>query len=266
MTEDAEQLVFVELLAEPDSYSNLFADLPLKVSEVADEDDSKKRITYYAVEIEGDVDGFVNKVVGILHNMSWMYDLVKDCDMEDVYRLRAEKTIQAIDEAIEKAKADPDNEDGLAAEFRELTVSVCSQAALRMKRAVRVVPLAELLKEKVRGNPGFDFHVIEQNGMLVVGEAKYRRARRGHLAALKQVAGFVREKKHISDIGVLRDFAPRDTIEMLRRGRFGVGIGFSTAGENHRSYKGAITKMREKEGYLPGKTLLVIGINNDEIF
>lgn len=264
--DEASQLVFTELLMGPDSYSRSFEDLPLRVSRVFDEDDERKRIVYYAVEIEGEADVFVWGVMRILHQMSWMNELVQDCDMEDVYRLNAQKTIRAIDRAMKQAKADPDNEDGLAAEFRELAVSFCSQAALRMKRAVRVVPLAELLKEKVRGNPGFDFHAIERNGVAIFGEAKYRRAGRGYAEALKQAAGFVREKKQVSDMAVLRDFASRDTLEMLRRGRFEIGIGFSTAGVNQRACKDSLVTMRRRDTLLPGKMLLAIGIHHDEIF
>lgn len=266
MTEEAEQLVFTELLVDPDSYSTLFESLPLRVSKIDDADDDKMRISYYAVEIDGELAAFVSGVMEILHNMSWMNDLVKDCDMEDVYRLHAEKTIQAIDNAIEMAKVNPDIDDGLATEFRELAVSICSQAALRLARSVRVLPLSELLKEKVRGNPGFDFHAIEQNGMLIFGESKYRRAGRGYGEALRQVADFLKDLKPLSDIAVLRDFAPRDTIEMLRKGRFEVGVGFSTAGVNHRACKDSIMNIREKDSLFLGKALLVIGINNDAIF
>lgn len=264
--DEGSQLVFTELLTGPDSYSRLFESLPLKVRRISDADDERKRIFYYAVEIEGEVEEFVGAVMEILHQMSWMHDLVQDCDMEDVYRRNAQMTIRAIDRAMKRAKAEPDNVDGLAAEFRELAVSLCSQAALRMKRAVRVVPLAELLKEKVRGNPGFDFHVVEPNGVAVFGESKYRRAGRGYAEALKQVADFLREEKPIADIAVLRDFVSRDTLEMLRRGRFEIGIGFSTAGADQRSCKDSLVTLRQKHALLPGKTLLVIGINNDEIF
>lgn len=258
--------MFTELLTGPDSYSRLFEKLPLKVRRVSDADDERKRVMYYAVEIDGEVDEFVGGVMKILHQMSWMHDLVQDCDMEDVYRRNAQMTIRAIDKAMKKAKEEPNNEDGLAAEFRELAVSLCSQAALRMVRKVQVVPLAELLKEKVRGNPGFDFHAVEPNGVAVFGEAKYRRAGRGYAEALRQVADFLQEEKPVADIAVLRDFVSRDTLEMLRRGRFEIGIGFSTAGADQRSCKDSLVAMRQRNTLLPGKTLLVIGINNDEIF
>lgn len=74
------------------------------------------------------------------------------------------------------------------------------------------MPIAELFKQKIDGNPGFDFHTVTPDGtLLMFGEAKYVANVNAYNSALNQISEFIADKKDMKDLFEIRDFMPSPT-------------------------------------------------------
>ena len=114
------------------------------------------------------------------------------------YEQRAKDTIKSIVENILNKVTNSVTE-GLG----ELIVSTQGQSLLEKKHDHRKLPLAELWKEKDRGNPGFDFHTESPTNYITFGEAKYNSNQTAYGKALTQINNFIdkgKDKKEMSDL------------------------------------------------------------------
>ena len=161
-------------------------------------------------------------IVDELSNTSWL----KKLDEIDyaAYEARMQDTLNNIVGPIEEGARE-----GAAKEmvtvFMEYLVSMNAKRAL-VRMGHKNIPLAELWKEKASGNPGFDFHTISPQKMLVFGEAKYTRKSSPYKNAIDQVAKFIRERKHIKELSDLKKFSLSPAKKVLK-GQMGVAIAFS---------------------------------------
>lgn len=88
-----------------------------------------------------------------ISDTSWINSL--DEISKKAFKVNAEKTIDKIvNDIIGKITT------GVNEDIGEFIVSYSAQNALELVYSHKRIPLAELLKEKVLGNPGFDFHTI----------------------------------------------------------------------------------------------------------
>ena len=105
-----------------------------------------------------------------ISNTSWINNL--DAYERLTFNANMQKTIDKIvNEIIAKVGSNVNTDIG------EYIVSFAAQHALHTEFTHKKIPLAELLKEKISGNPGFDFHTVSQSKYLVFGEAMERLAR-----------------------------------------------------------------------------------------
>ncbi|MCI6169347.1 MAG: hypothetical protein MR678_05335 [Muribaculaceae bacterium] len=119
---------------------------------------------------------------------------------QKIYTVNATKTIKKIVEIITNRVANELND-----KVGEYMISYTAQQVLVDSLQHIRLPLAELLKEKVSGNPGFDFHTISQNKLLNFGEAKFSLDDTAKDRAINQVSDFIDARK---DFGELLSLKP----------------------------------------------------------
>jgi RNA-binding protein YhbY len=157
-------------------------------------------------------------------NTSWINDL--DELSKITFRTNADKTInKIINDIITKVTTN------LTVDIGEYIVSYSAQHALETNFSHVKIPLAELLKEKISGNPGFDFHSISSSKYLIFGEAKFSLEGTPRAKALDQIGDFINDRDN-AELLWLRPFLEDETITHLTNGHKGYTAAFSFNGEN----------------------------------
>ncbi len=135
-------------------------------------------------------------------NKSWITPL--EIGLKQSYEARANPTIDKLVEGIfKKIKT------AINSEFGEYLISYSAQQTLKSKLKHKLIPLAELWKEKSKGNPGFDFHTETSLSHISFGEAKYNSNSNPHTDAIQQIAGFIADSKDEMDYVHLKNFVSK---------------------------------------------------------
>lgn len=157
-------------------------------------------------------------------NTSWINGLDELSKL--AFKANATKTIDKIvNDIIAKVTTN------LTVDIGEYIVSYSAQNALEIKFSHTKIPLAELLKEKISGNPGFDFHSISSNKYLIFGEAKFSLEGTPRAKALDQICLFIDDRDH-AELLWLKPFLENDTITHICNGHKGYTAAFSFNGNN----------------------------------
>jgi hypothetical protein len=176
-------------------------------------------IRYIEVVLE-DIEYEVLKLLLYLNDMSWLNNLDIDW-MKRSFEQRSLKTVESISNDL---KSSTDSK--LAQDAGEFLVSLSSIKATEIELKHYTLPLLELIKEQVKGNPGFDF--ITVNGtILMFGESKYRSKVNGFGDAISQIEKFIIEKKDLEEIAIIHDFVDKKSIENFIRNQKGYIAAFS---------------------------------------
>ena len=130
----------------------------------------------------------------------------------------------------------------------EKLVSEVSRRTLVEDYSYWNMPIAELFKQKVDGNPGFDFHTVTPDGtLLMFGEAKYVANTNAYNSALNQIPEFIADEKDMKDLFEIRDFMPSPTpLDNANNGIKGYVAAFST---NNSDDKDIISKVTGHKNY-----------------
>lgn len=120
-------------------------------------------------------------------NTIWIKNL--DQISQIVFEANTKKTIDhVVNNILSKVS------DDLTIDIGEYLVSYCSQQALHLEFSHELVPLTEVLKEKISNNPGFDFHTISNFNHLVFGEAKFSLLGTPRAKSLDQILDFIGDR------------------------------------------------------------------------
>jgi hypothetical protein len=123
------------------------------------------------------------------------------------FEARAKRTVvKLVDEIFKKVA----NE--VTADFGEYLISLSAQRALEDTFIHSKVPLAELFKEKVTGNPGFDFHTESHTTLIAFGEAKYSGDDSPYSNALTQICEFISLEKDVAELTDLSKFVSEKAV------------------------------------------------------
>lgn len=202
------------------------------------------------IEINGaaELTNVVNGVSQEIADTSWISKL--PTFFQEVYNANAPKTINRIVNEILGKVAN-----GLNEKIGEYLVSFSAQQALETLFNHYRLPLAEILKEQLSNNPGFDFHTISHNDNLVHGEAKYSGNYTRWSDATGQISGFIDEDKHKGEQGWLYPFLKEPVIANINAGKRGFTAAFSMHAQNenlifrHALEDNASKKIAEYEEY-----------------
>lgn len=162
----------------------------------------------------------VNEIHDTIADTSWIDKL--DALSQEIFRATSERTIDKIVNEIIAKVTSTVNED-----IGEYIVSYAGQSVLNVNFSHTKIPLAELLKEKVSGNAGFDFHTISTKRFLVFGEAKFSMDGTPRAIALDQIGDFITLKKDIAELQTFRPFMDAECEKNILGGMRGYAAAFS---------------------------------------
>lgn len=179
----------------------------------------------FCVDIN-DVDAHANRLISKLNDTSWISGLeaIPRASYETIALRTAEKLVKIFKNVDGKVRAD----------FGEYMISMSAGDCLGETLNHDVLPLSELWKEQVSGNPGFDFHTESHNNRISFGEAKYNSNQSSYSAAAAQVHDFIMAGKDKADAVHLDHLASPQAIKALLDGSRGLAVAFSLHSKNHK--------------------------------
>ena len=139
----------------------------------------------------------------------------------------AERTIKKLVEDILNKVNGTVEED-----FGEIMVSDTAQCVLKKEKHHNILPIAELIKERVSGNGGFDFHSESPDRVIIYGEAKYSGCSTRYADALGQINDFINHKKDIAELVIIKSFVTAEATKKAVDGIKGYTAAFSINAKN----------------------------------
>ncbi|MDO6763709.1 hypothetical protein [Agarivorans sp. 1_MG-2023] len=164
----------------------------------------------------------------VITDTSWLAPL--DIIDTATYEARSKPT---IDKVVNDILGNVESE--ISADFGEYMVSASAQMALSEYLKHIRLPLAELIKEKISGNPGFDFHTESPDALIAFGEAKYSGVQNAHGRALSQINDFILAKKDVQELSDLRSFVTEAAIQNAAFGNKTFCAAFSIVSDDVKS-------------------------------
>lgn len=168
-----------------------------------------------------DIPERANEMIQTISETSWI-DRLSPIDSLS-FSARAQRTIEKLVTELFAKTLTSD----VTADFGEYLVSMTAQDSLASELKHTPLPLAELFKEKLSGNPGFDFHTVSADNLLTFGEAKYSGTENPYTRALSQIKRFIKEKKDIMEFTDLSKLASEDALKNAFEGRKAYAAAFS---------------------------------------
>lgn len=183
------------------------------------------RVRFLRVEVNN-TEPTVRSIIEAIADTSWVSSLVDDLIKQSFLKC-AEPTIKKLSDDLTEAI-----DCGATNDIGEYVVSMVARYIIEATYSYRALPLAEVIKEKVSGNPGFDYH-HENSGLVVLfGEAKYKTGLNAYNSAFKQVVDFIKDGKDLKEVALLSHFMSEGAKTNLMNGRKGYSAAFSTSGKS----------------------------------
>ncbi|MDO7786999.1 hypothetical protein P6N53_07200 [Desulforamulus aquiferis] len=208
----------------------------------------------YVIHVEiNDINDRAQEMIDIISDNSWVNKL-KPIESK-TFEARAKRTIKKLVNDIFLRINNP-----LSTEFGEYLISYSAVSALEECYQHHKVPLAELLKEKVTGNPGFDFHTETNTMLIAFGEAKYSGSTNPYVNALSQIAKFIALEKDVAEFAILQHFVSSTAMENALNGNKAFTAAFSiNTQQPNRIFTNAL-KSTTLEQLLAYEELYLIGV------
>lgn len=195
-------------------------------------------------------------ILNELANFSWLSSFDKTAVRKSM-EINAKKTCDAL-----QKKFFDEEENPVITQAGEYIVSVFSKRGVVESLGHHDVPLAELLGRKKTGNPGFDFFTEDlASQMVTCGEAKYIHGQNAYTSSLSQIAEFIDDNKHISDIVILNNLVSDESLENLSCGQFGVCAAFSSTKLNTKELLTNICGKKEFQHCLKYEYIILVAVN-----
>ena len=180
----------------------------------------------------------VAEIMQIIADVSWIEGLTSIS--KESFMARAQPTIDVLIEELTNYLGSCDEK--TIETIGETVVSVSARSAIERILQYKALPIAELIKQKVRGNPGFDFHHEKDELMIVFGEAKYKSNNNAYNKAISQIVEFIADKKHLKDIPDIDKFLSQSVFNNVNncqsdRDRFCYSAAFSTVNRRFNEQK-----------------------------
>ena len=207
-------------------------------------------ITYIRIEPE-DFSITIRDIITALSDLSWITKFDQSY-IRNSFLKRAEDTAEYLASKILKDDGDKITEDS-----GEYVVSELAREALVAELKYLDIPLAELFKEQVSGNPGFDFYSANKDKVIIFGEAKYSSSRNAYGIGMEQVDRFIREGQDVSDLNDIDKFFEEESLQLADKGDKAYAVAFAA--------KGTVSDMIIN-GIVSNKHYKNIAINKEVIF
>jgi len=163
----------------------------------------------------------LRNVLDSLMNKSWLSKFDK-VYYKDSYEKRCNESIEHITLKIIKA-----DDSAVTTSSGEYVVSELSRSSVVETYKYLDIPIADLIKKQVSGNPGFDFYSLNSNKNILFGEAKYIAKKGAHLSALNQSYRFFNQKQHLTEIPDIDKFFCDESLSNCHKDEIGFIVSFS---------------------------------------
>lgn len=158
-----------------------------------------------------------------ISNIAWISSFDQQY-IRDSYNQRASDTISYIASKIIR-----EDDDSITSDSGECVVSELARKTVVEQMRYLDIPLGELIKYKKYGNHGFDFFTVNNEKIILFGEAKYLSAQTAYGNAFKQIVRFENiEKKDVKDIVEIDRFCCEVSKSNHANGRKGFMAAFSS--------------------------------------
>ena len=166
---------------------------------ISDKGYSHPNVIFIRIE-PSDLKTTINDIICSLNNLSWIETFDKEY-IKKSFKIRASRTAEHLSYKLNNFA-----QDKVTTDIGETVVSELSRLAIVNELEYRDIPLAELFKQKISGNHGFDFFSETLSQFIVFGEAKYVSNSNGYGRALEQIERFIIEERDTSDLNDIDRF------------------------------------------------------------
>lgn len=193
-----------------------------------------------------------------LSNLCWINNLLNANKMfQKSAQKRAEATISKLKGEL---KLTPDSE--LSKSAGEYVVSELAHSTVVNDVGYLDIPLAELFKQKKKGNPGFDFFSVNPKTLIMLfGEAKYKSRANAYDNAFVQIKKFIKSEKDVTDMYDLEHFCPEEAQNNMLNGDRGFIAAFSSTSMSDKVLASHIEKNAHYKALLKYNELVCVAVN-----
>lgn len=227
----------------------------MKVIDFIKIDEEKgKNVFFLRVDPE-DIAVTLRDIIDVLSDLSWISKFDKPY-LQESYKTRAETTVKHICKKIEEGTAS-----GVYGDAAEYIVSEIARETLVEHLKYKDIPLGELFKEQVSGNPGFDYFTANLSDVIIFGEAKYLATQNAYGTGMRQVARFIKEGRDKADIADIQNFFSDNALTGVYNGTKGFSIAFSAKNTTSAALIQNIKKNTNYEDLSKYQELIFVAVN-----
>lgn len=197
----------------------------------------------------------LKNVLDSLMNLSWLSNFDEGY-LVDSYKLRCEQSINHIATNIIK-----NNDSSVTRSSGEYIVSELARSSVVDTYSYLDIPIADLFKKQIVGNPGFDFYTLNLSKNILFGEAKYITKQSAHLSALQQSYDFYTQKQHITEIADIHDFFCKDSLANCNKDEIGFMVAFSAKKTTTANFIKIIKENTNYQELIKFKEVILIAVN-----
>ncbi|SHO48934.1 hypothetical protein [Anaerocolumna xylanovorans] len=226
----------------------------MKIIECEKMDILNSHVTFIRVEPE-DLSKAIEDILHVLSDLSW----IADFDQEYIrmsFEKRAKDTATYLAGSLKMEKKDK-----VTSNTGEYIVSEMAKEAIASRLKYKDIPLAELFKEQVIGNPGFDYYSLNGNNIIIFGEAKYLADQNAYGNGMKQVARFIKEKQDISDLNDIDKFFEPSSLSNASKGEKAYSIAFSSKKTPSKNIISGILQNKYYNELVTHKEIIYVAVN-----
>lgn len=211
-------------------------------------------ITYIRIEPE-DISVTLRDIISSFSDMSWISRFDKTY-VRNCFFKRADESAKYLADKIQK-----NIDDVITKDSGEYVVSELARKALVSQMKYLDVPLAELFKEQVSGNPGFDFYSANNDNIIIFGEAKYNSRNNAYGVGMEQVDRFIREGQDLSDLNDIDKFFEDESLNYANNGDKAYAIAFASKGTSSETIIKGIVSNSHYTNIAENKEVLYLAVN-----
>ena len=194
-----------------------------------------------------------------LLDLCWINNLPNVSEMFKIsIKKRAEKTLEKLEDEL---KVNPNS--SVSSSAGEYIVSELARSTVINDLGYMDIPLAELIKQKKTGNPGFDFFAVNSDTVVMIfGEAKYGASSNAYNRAFSQIVRFVEEEnKDVLDMMDLEHFVPEKAKENMVDGIKGYIAAFSSTVISDEKLKANIESNKHYQALLKYDEVICVAVS-----
>ncbi|SHJ80114.1 hypothetical protein SAMN02745751_03408 [Dethiosulfatibacter aminovorans DSM 17477] len=202
-----------------------------------------------------DIDARVSEMIDTIRDTCWLEGM--ESYERVAFEARMTRTVRKFVNMLS------DVEGGMNTSIGEIMISDTAQKVLVENVNHTKIPLADLIKERVQGNGGFDFHTESNSQLIVYGEAKYSGVSTKYTEAISQINDFIGDLKDSAELIDLKYFVSQEVCDNAVEGRRGYTAAFSMICDNPNRILSNALNSEQCQSLIGCAELYLIGVEID---